>query len=447
VDLGDLLCDLAAKDARVRGAAADTLVAAGEPAVAPVLAVLCDESSSVGWVDSATVLTRLGDVAFAPLVAALSTAPTPEVARRAGWAFGHLHGVDPARYVAEFAHPSARVRADSAFVLQRQRAGALPYAPVLIGLLDDPDESVRQRAIWALAEVGPDVLPILRHARRSAGAHRPGALTALAEAGGWAALDARDQALVRRLIAVKRHRETPEPMHLCGGWFALPTDNQAAVLDAFHLRDPFPVTMRLGEAAWTRDQHDWSRGDHTRCARMYVSPALDGWTLVFGHIPEVAHAAEDEALLTDSVRRRCAELSATFGAAHWYGASCGDGWTAWCIAERGELIRYYDVFTPDSAIGPAHPAEEGYALPHTTQFPYDALEGVDTSDKAAVLARYLEAKQRLGVRDRAHATTVAARASVDPSELGPHTRVVGQAVLAATPCREFNPSPRGALAI
>lgn len=429
----------------MRGAAVDALVAAGEVAVTPVLAVLCDESSPVDWVDSATVLTRLGDAAFAPLVAAQSTAHTREVARRIGWAFGHLKVADLGRYVVEFTHPSPTVRADSAFALQRRRGDALPFAPALIGLLSDQDKDVGQRAVWALRDIGPEILPVLRQARRSGGAHRPGVLTALAETAGWDALDDRDKALVRRLIAVKRHRETPEPMHLCGTWYALPTDDQAAVLDAFDLRDPFPATMRLGSSAWTYDHHALTQDEHTSCARMYVTPVLDGWTLVFGDPPEAAHADADAAndVLTDIAQR----LSTTFGAAHRYGASCGDGWTAWCIAEAGEIVRYYDVFEPDHTRGTPHPAEDGYVLPHEDRFPDDAFAGIDPMDHDAFRQRYEQVKRDLAIPDPAHATTVAARASVDPSALGPHTRVVGQAVIAATSCQVYNPSPAGALAI
>ena len=48
-------------------------------------------------------------------------------------------------------------------------------------------------------------------------------------------------------------REIPQPMHLCGSWYALPTTDQAAVLDAFGLTDPRTVTMEAGAATWTGD--------------------------------------------------------------------------------------------------------------------------------------------------------------------------------------------------
>jgi hypothetical protein len=182
---------------------------------------------------------------------------------------------------------------------------------------------------------------------------------------------------------------------------------------------------------------------------MYVTPALDGWTLVFGTMPAVAHADPDrgEAVWRDDVVNRCAALSARFGSAHCYGASCGDSWTAWCLAEAGEVVRYYDVFEPDEQIGDSHPAEAGYLLPHVDDFPENTFDGVPPSSNEAFLARYQQVKQEPDVSDEAHATTVAARVSVDPSALSPRTTVVGRAVVALTACGIAEGKVPGALDI
>jgi hypothetical protein len=195
-------------------------------------------------------------------------------------------------------------------------------------------------AVWALGEIGPGVVPLLREVRRSrtAGWLRRAALEALAAVGGPAAFDARDRDPVRRLIKMRITAETPEPVHLCGSWFAIPTGDQAAVLDAFGLSDPEPVTMRFGASAWNHDHHDWTGPgkEHRECSRVYVSPRLDGWILVFGRPAEDAHRADpdgDEDAWSDVVRDRCRMLSRRFGVAHWYGMSCGDDWTA-CASPR-----------------------------------------------------------------------------------------------------------------
>jgi hypothetical protein len=248
-------------------------------------------------------------------------------------------------------------------------------------------------------------------------------------------------------------------MHLCGTWYALPTTDQAAVLDAFDLTNPRLVTMRMGSSAWTNDQHNFPTRNHKRCRRMYVTPALDGWTLVFGNIPSVLHAfyasldappdqqqaSADER--EESLIGRCAWLSERFGAAQTYWASCGDSDTGWCIAEAGTVVRFYAAFDPDSQLGDPHPAEAGYLLPHEpTPFPEGAFDDI-ANNVDAYFARYRRLKEELNIPDHAHATTVAARLSVDPSGLGPATQVEGRAVLALTECGTTMPSADGALAI
>jgi hypothetical protein len=449
MDVAGLVDQLGSHVDADRKVAAQALVDAGQIAVGPVLAALCDESSAVEWSTSAVVLRRIGDDAFGPLVDALVAAPTAEVARRCGWTLNGLEVSDNAIYVPALGHPSAAVRATAAYAFHRLKEQAELYLPVLAGLLDDPDANVRQRVIWVFGEIGPVSLPLLHQIRRGGGRRRRAALVALAEIGGWDALKEADRRAVARLIEVKSVSEVPAPMHLCGSWYALPTADQAAVLDAFDLIGPRPVTMRLGESAWNYDHHNWSSREHRACRRAYVTPCLDGWTLVFGRLPTVAHAPDDEyeTVLRDDVLNRCTELSARFGAAHWYGASCGDGWTAWCIAEAGTVIRYYDVEDPDDQIGETHPAEAGYVLPHENPFPDDAFDGVPVGSADAFTARYQQVKRELNNPDDAHATAVAARASVDPAALGLHTTVAGRPVIALTTCGATMASAPGALEI
>lgn len=451
VDMAGLVEQLAAPDRDVRRSAADALVAAGPVAVGPVLEVLCDEDSPVEWGTSAMVLRRIGDAAFAPLAEVIASTPSREVARRAGWAFAGLNVSDGAMYAAALRHSSPGVRKQAAYALQVLESDALPYAQALTGLLADPDPEVRQRAVWAFSAIGAGTVPVLRQARRMPGPGRRTALTALAETGGWDALEPRDQELVDRLIRIKIPREVPAPMHLCGCWYAVPVADQAAVLEAFGLSGARSATMRLGESAWNYDHHHhWAGREHARCARMYVTPFFSGWTLVFGELPEVAHAGHGEAhneAMRRSVLEHCRELSAAFGAAHWYGASCGDDWTAWCLAEGGDIVRYYDIEEPRDQIGPAHPAESGYLLPHEDGFPDDAFDGINPNDTKAFTARYLQVKEALAIPDPAHATTIAARTSVNPAALGPHTSVTGHGVIAATECGRSLASPPGALKI
>ncbi|MGH3747898.1 MAG: HEAT repeat domain-containing protein, partial [Micromonosporaceae bacterium] len=340
----------------------------------------------------------VGDAALQPLIDALAVAETWGEVVDLGVTLAGLKLSDPALLLPALRHESRSVRDRVALVFEDMGAEALPYAPHLAPLLADPDEDVRGRAVMALKAMGPKVLPQLRAVRRSSGPFRREALTALADIGGWDALDPIDQAAVRRLINVKIRHETPEPMYLCGSWYALPTRDQSAVLKAFGLSDATPVTMRLGHFMWHHDHHMFHADPG---GRVYVSPAFDGWTLVFGEPSEDAPGLDGAATADECL----AVLSRQFGAAHWYYEF--EGLTGWGIAEQGEIIRRYDAEGPDDEpveVGPPHPAEQGFLLPHQHN-----QEG-----------------------DTCWAADIAARASVDPSSLGPDTVVEGHAVLALT---------------
>jgi hypothetical protein len=213
-----------------------------------------------------------------------------------------------------------------------------------------------------------------------------------------------------------------------------------------------PVTMRLGASAWNFDHHNAiSRDEHRRCRRMYVSPELDGWTLVFGNTAQAAHLQSGGAAQMDAwmslIFAACRDLSRRFGEAHWYGMSCGDGWTAWCIARDGEIVRYYDAFEPDQAIGNLLPEESRYVLPHEDPFPDDALDGVDPNDTEAFTARWMHVKDELGIPDACNAALLAQELSVGPASLGPGTAVRGRALLALTSCGRELGMPPGAVPI
>jgi hypothetical protein len=449
VNFDALLERLAADDS----AAARALVAAGMSAVDPVLQMLCDESSSVPWDRLTTVLQQIGEAAFAPLVTALAAAPTAEAARRCGAAFAHLDVPDKAIYRPALRHRSPAVRAGAANALQQLSAEAEPFLPDLIALFEDPDFGVRQRAVWACGAIGAAAIPVLRAVRRGPGRRRRTALTALANIGGWAALDAADQRSVTRLIEVKTAGETPEPMHLCGSWYAIPaTSDLQAVLDAFELTEARPVTMRLGASAWTNDRHNGDLGEHGFCSRMYVTPELNGWTLVFGTVPAVAHT-HGEAAFRDAVRAHCAQLSSQFGATHWYAASCGDGWTAWCLAEGGTVIEQYDILDsepPDDDLPEPDESTIRYYddfVPRTArstvlheQLYIDGF-GVPAADRSQW------SRRRYNIPDHAHATDVATQLSVNPGALGPDCAVTGRGILALTSCGAGQPSTPGALQI
>lgn len=437
-------------------AARDALVARGAAVVPAVLGLLCDVASPVDWIVPSDVLRRVGEPALAPLVRAAEDAGTREVARRVAFTLAGVKVADLAAYLPLLDHPRSGVRACALSAFQDRGEAAAGFVDRLVPLLGDREGTVRDRAVLALRAIGSAAVPALRRVRRRPAPGprvRAGALEALAAIGGPAALDDRDRAAWRRLTAIELAAELPEAMHASGCWYAVPTTDQEAVLAAFDLSDAEPVTLRTGEAAWIADQGWVGRRPHERCARVFVSPGLDGWTLVFGDTAEDSHRVDDaddpEAALPPVVRQRCAELSRRFGSAQWYGTSCADGWTAWCVAEGGEVVRHYDghLAAEEGDDGPGHPAEAGYLLPHQDGFPAGAFDGVDPYDSEAFLARRRQLKEELGIPDTCDASTIAARLSVDPGGLGPRVAVTGHGVLALTACGRRHGHPAGALPV
>ena len=372
---------LASPDKDARAAARQALVTVGALAVDAVMRHLCDETSPIQWSDAAWILREIGDSARPALVEAVADGASPEVRRRAAWTLNGLKVSGPSALAPAFSHASPRVRESAAVRVQFLASAGFAYLDMLLCLLGDEDDDVRQRVVWALAAIGERAVPALSAVRRSPSTgvrRRATALRALAEIGGRDVLDERDRFAVSRLIRVKQLSEVPEPMHLCGSWYAVPSRHESEVMEAFGLSDPVPVTMRLGASAWNHDRHASDHKiPHVKHRRIYITPELDGWRLVFGSHSHDYHAHDRagaaDGVDPDLVKARCAALSARFGTARWYGMSCGDGWTAWCIAEKGEIVRYYDAFEAEQQhddedaqaaesvlVGPGHPAEAAY---------------------------------------------------------------------------------------
>ncbi|MFE8013399.1 hypothetical protein ACFU3O_11745 [Streptomyces antibioticus] len=158
----------------------------------------------------------------------------------------------------------------------------------------------------------------------------------LAELGGEPALSRADVAAIERLIRVKLPDDRPEGMWGCWNhWIAVPGDDQSGIMRTLGVVDPRPVTFALGNDIVDADGH---RADDTFTGyeRVFVTPELDGWTLVLGAWCDPCGAERREEVL-----RLCTDLSARYGQAHaYYYGGQGDG-SAWLVAEHGAVIRRY----------------------------------------------------------------------------------------------------------
>lgn len=220
-----------------------------------------------------------------------------------------------------------------------------------------------------------------------------GDLSAVAEVGGWRALDVDEQATLRNLLRDMSTEQTPRPLGEENGdilfnWVAVPTGDHAALLDELGLSCAVPATQELGLSVWG------SGG-------VYLTPQWDGWTLICGHAVSIES--------TEAAPSELERLSLRFGAAHWYGADYGcDGWA---VAENGKLLRlcmFGDALEEDTFVGEPHRAE----VDATLTWYADIDEGDD------------------GDRPRCGPGAVAAYGSVDPTGVGPHTRVEGHGLIA-----------------
>ena len=384
-----------------------------------------------------------------------------------------------------FCTPDAETREESA-------ADCLQVC-TLVMLLSCSIEALRVKARDELVRLGPGAAGILRQLRRTSFPGRCAALETLAYLG-WDEVDPADRALIDRFLRMQRVGEVAQPVPGAKGmWYAIPTTDQAAVLDAFDLCDPVEVSLRAGFAMCNlphrqrmvrqRVNLDWA-GTTSQTAyanhypEVFVTPALDGWTLVF--YDDMLDEHDEHA------HRRCAELSRRFGTTHWYNHPTFYNYNEWCIAEDGAIVyhvKYAGGILDDSAydevqIGPrrrqwwrrrkrtiddlrawldANSRNEPPPLAQPTLVPpniadrllqiaitgtdpgeayhIDEYTDTDTDDSDRAPLEYLGyiefGMSRVGHRlFEFGVSRIAHRLSVGLETLGPHTRIEGTGVLA-----------------
>ncbi|MFB8275634.1 hypothetical protein [Nocardia colli] len=470
---------------RCRAPRIDTRGPGRKPFVTMTLDLLADDRVEYAWPDCIEVLRRPGN--FDTLVEALTESPKRSIRERLWVTLGLPGDTRVPEFLPEQS-PLAMVScpfygdcADDDLV----PAHRCRHLPIVLALLGSSLDSVQHEVISDLRVFGTGAAGALQSVPRSNRAARRAAMTMLAEFG-WSYLPPDDLTVLNRLIRMKQRTETPEPVdfeRLSGSWFALPTADHAAVLAAFDLRDPVAVTMRMGFAPWQGKMpltmypdywtelgfgaedsapHSWDL-----YPEVFLTPVLDGWTLVFfkdttwaakPHVPAGEKQSEMYLLLE--------ELSLRFGAAHWYEQFVGDYTpgcrSQWCIARDG-AIRMHCVsagqvrIRRSDEIDPAAPLDGLYAWlragdrrraesePGQVEAYVDMLR--EHADEARSPDDHEDLEPASALQDQVFGARAAARRlSVNLENLGPHTRVQGSGLLAVPAALRHYPR-RGALPI
>lgn len=425
-------------DPGLREAARDTLAARGSAAVGPLLDELLDANSPVPHGQIEFVLTeRIGPVAFDEVLKTLAATEDEESRRRISRVFTSFRTVD--RYVEALSHPSAEVRNSAAYGIQsacsvafgREPNPDVDYALVidaLTPLLADPDPEVAQRAEWVLTVLGPGVVERMRDVRVHGPANlRSRALSVLASVGGEEALSPADRAAVERLIRIKALDDQALPLDTCfTSWIAVPTGDQQGIVEVLDLFEARPATFGLGLSVGMHDSHDGAE-----YGRVYVTPEVDGWTLVVGPWcnPVDPERAED-------VLRVVTELSRRYDRAQAYYFGEQGGGSGWLVVEDGTVVRRFGSYWSDDGarftVGDPLPEERAACVEEGITPVGDA--GAD-DEEWADLAAYL-------------APQLADQLGLSPLDLGPHNTARGIGAVALTPyAREHGRPHTGAYAI
>ncbi|MEC3953460.1 hypothetical protein VMT65_10490 [Nocardia sp. CDC153] len=439
-----------------------------ESFVEATVALLADADFAYAWRDCVEVLRD--PVPFEAVVERLAAATETALIERLWMVLGMAAGTRVPEFEATHA-PTALGTCMFSWDCENLTVDRCPHLPIAVALLGSSLEEVRAQAISALAAFGPDASGMLAAVPRSDRVARRAALMLLAEFG-WHRLPVADLRVLERLIRMKQRVETPQPVDITrvhGSWFAIRTTDQAAVLELLGLRDAVPATLRMGFAPWQgtepkltselldpRDRSQYRYPDVY--PEVFVTPALDGWTLAF-YKHDILTASPDAPVLPERQRiyPRLERLSFEFGTAHWFQQLIGgydDGsWSQWCVAQDGDIrvhcVSSYDVRIHRSdGFDPDGPLDDLYAWLHANdprREPHSPpVEPKDIATYLAILrehpdARYLTDEDEddgnfesaSPLQDRVFgARGASARLSLNLEALRPHTRVQGGGVLA-----------------
>ncbi|MBF9133738.1 hypothetical protein I0C86_33105 [Plantactinospora sp. S1510] len=217
-----------------------------------------------------------------------------------------------------------------------------------------------------------------------------------------------------RTVTIVDAADEPMPVRTCWlSWLAVATSDQDAVTRLLGLTDVRPSTWPDGVDMVDKIAHSGAG----RFSTVVVTPALNGWILVFGAWLGLPYLAR-----TDQVTRMCEELSARFGKAQAYFHCEQNDGEAWLIAGHGTVLRRWVSEFPELAIGEPYGLErdllDAFGIPGKP-------EDLDPDDDLAA--------EWVATGGDCWATTIAAEHSLDPTIIGPSTPSVGTVLIASTP--------------
>jgi hypothetical protein len=205
----------------------------------------------------------------------------------------------------------------------------------------------RNDLVWRLARRGQAIVPQLQHIRRHGpGRLRAAALEILVNIVGEAGLHPTDVAAAERLVRIKAPLEPFLNVNLCwDAWMCVRGGDQRGIMGAAGLTPVRPATFALATRV-VSDRLDDPDG------LVFVTPELNGWTVVAGRWCDPSHDERGE-----EVRLLVEKLSSRYGEAHAYFITEYSEDSTWLVARDGQTVRRYSEESAALAMGRPLPIE------------------------------------------------------------------------------------------